>query len=94
MSIENIITIFELLITEYKVIFFSDHKAMLTLTIETICSWMYPFYWHHIIMPVLPARLIGYLQAPVPYLAGIEKQSFPEWQQEDWIPDDVHQFLI
>ena len=89
LSIENIIRIFEMMLTEYKVIFVSEHTSMLTLAAEAFTSWMYPFYWHHIMIPVLPARLITFLQAPVPYLVGIEKSSFPQWVTEDWKPADV-----
>jgi hypothetical protein len=92
MSIENIVTLFELLVTEYKVILFSKHRALLMNVIESLCGWLYPFYWHHIIIPVLPTRMINYLQAPVPYLVGIDKKSFPEWEQEDWRPSDVSCF--
>ena len=89
MSIENIVTLFELLLTEYKVILVSEHASMLTLTCESLCSWLYPFYWHHILIPVLPARLISYLQAPVPFLVGIQKESFPEWKEDGWKPSDA-----
>jgi hypothetical protein len=89
MSIENIVTLFELLLMEYKLVFFSDCKSILCIFIESLCDWMYPLYWHHILIPILPARLINYLQAPVPFIVGIEKKSFPEWTQEEWRPLDV-----
>ncbi|KAJ3367898.1 hypothetical protein HDU91_000999 [Kappamyces sp. JEL0680] len=89
MSIENIVTLFELLATEYKIIFVSEHTSMLSLVCETLCGWMYPFYWHHILIPVLPIRLISYLQAPVPFLVGIQKDSFPHWKEDHWKPSDA-----
>lgn len=89
MSIEHILTIFELLITEYKVILVSDNTSMLTLVAEILCGWLYPLNWYHILIPVLPARLINYLQAPVPFLVGIQKKSFPQWTQDEWKPSDV-----
>ena len=89
LSIENIVRIFELLLSEYKLIFVSEHASMLNLAATAFTNWIYPFYWHHILIPVLPARLISFLQAPVPFLVGIEKASFPQWVTEDWKPADA-----
>jgi hypothetical protein len=89
LSIENIVTLFELLVTEYKIIFVSEHASMLSLVCESICSLLYPFYWHHVFIPVLPIRLLSYLQAPVPFVVGITKDSFPMWKQEHWKPSDA-----
>jgi hypothetical protein len=66
---------------------------MLTIAAECLMDWMFPFYWHHILIPVLPARLISYLQAPVPFLVGIDKQSFPSWDTTEWRPYDVFLYL-
>ncbi|KAI8896627.1 AEX-3 domain-containing protein [Globomyces pollinis-pini] len=89
MSIENIVTLFELLVTDYKVILLSEHVSMLNLTCEVVTGWLYPLFWHHILIPVLPFRLLNYLEAPVPYLIGIQKKAFPEWKQDGWRPTDV-----
>ncbi|KAJ3315495.1 hypothetical protein HDV04_003037 [Boothiomyces sp. JEL0838] len=89
MSLEHIVTLFELLMMDVKVILLSDHPSMLTLSCEIICGWLYPFYWHHILIPVLPKRLLNYLQAPVPFLVGIQKKSFPEWRTAEWRPPDA-----
>ena len=46
---------------------------------------IYPFNWQGVFIPVLPARLMACLQAPVPYIMGIEKQ----YKGFDLLPEDV-----
>ena len=32
---------------------------------------VFPFYWHYVYIPVMPASLMGYLQAPMPFIVGV-----------------------
>lgn len=95
MSVDNIVTILELILSESKIIFLSSHLQMLTLTCESFCSWMYPFFWHYILIPLLPARLLNYLQAPVPYMVGVQRNYYnEELLSADGCPTDViHKFI-
>jgi DENN (AEX-3) domain len=90
MSIGNIVKLFELVAGEQKIVFISSHLQMLTLASETVCSWMFPFNWHHILIPVLPARLLNYLQAPVPYIMGVHRSYFHSSIMDDAMPTDVN----
>lgn len=83
------IAIFELALSEKKIIFLSSHMAMLTLAAESLCHMFYPMYWQHIIIPILPARLLGYLQAPMPYIVGIHREYIADVEQDDFKPSDV-----
>jgi hypothetical protein len=94
MSIANIVKLFELIVSEQKIILISSHLQMLTLASETLCSWLYPFYWHHILIPVLPARLLNYLQAPVPFIVGVHRNYYDKKLMDDAIPSDVIKTLI
>jgi len=66
---------------------------MLTLAAESLCLLLFPFYWHHILIPVLPSKLVGYLQAPVPYIVGMHRDYFMDDNlgEENTIPDDVRE---
>ncbi|TPX34627.1 hypothetical protein SeMB42_g07288 [Synchytrium endobioticum] len=76
LSIPHIVTLFELVLSERKIILLSSHLMMLTLTAETLCILIYPFTWQHIYIPILPAKLLSYLQAPVPYIVGIHREFY------------------
>lgn len=89
MTIPNIIKLFELVISEQKIVLVSSYLQMLTIVSETLCSWLFPFYWHHILIPVLPARLLNYLQAPVPFIIGVHRNYFDKDLMEEAIPHDT-----
>ncbi|KAL7750250.1 hypothetical protein RI367_004423 [Sorochytrium milnesiophthora] len=77
MSLESILYIIESVLSEKKIVFISKSLAALTSACETITTLIFPFYWFHIFIPVLPAALVGYLQAPVPFIVGMHKSYAP-----------------
>ncbi|KAJ3050876.1 hypothetical protein HK097_008141, partial [Rhizophlyctis rosea] len=89
LSIPNALIVFELILAEKKVIFLSSHLSMLTLAAETVSLLIYPMYWQHILIPVLPARLMSYLQAPMPYIVGVLREYSGELEGEEGRPNDA-----
>ncbi|XP_063650172.1 DENN domain-containing protein 1B isoform X6 [Pan troglodytes] len=45
--------------------------SVLTACIHGSAALLYPMYWQHIYIPVLPPHLLDYCCAPMPYLIGI-----------------------
>jgi hypothetical protein len=74
LTIPNIILLFEYALSESRVIFLSSHTAMLHLACSALTSLLFPLQWTGIIIPVLPARLLTTLEAPCPYIAGVERR--------------------
>lgn len=74
LSLENIVTLFEYAMSESRIILLSSHTAMLHLASHALNSLMYPLTWASIFIPILPARLISALDAPCPYIVGIERR--------------------
>ncbi|OZJ02123.1 hypothetical protein BZG36_04744, partial [Bifiguratus adelaidae] len=72
LSHHNIVVILEAILAEGKIIFLSKHTQMLTLAAESSLILAYPFYWPFVYIPVLPDRLMTCLQAPVPYIVGVQ----------------------
>ena len=52
-------------------IFFRQDPYRLMLVAESLCVLLFPFSWPHVYVPVLPASLAHFLDAPVPYLMGV-----------------------
>lgn len=84
LSISNIVILFEYIMSESRVILLSSHTAMLYLVSQAIDNLLYPFKWAGVFIPVLPRRLITTLEAPCPYIIGVEKR----YEHEDWPDDD------
>lgn len=83
LSIPNIIALFEYALAESRIILLSSHTAMLQLASAALQSILYPLKWTGVLIPVLPYRLIQALEAPCPYIAGVEKRY-----EKLEIPDD------
>ncbi|XP_053101121.1 DENN domain-containing protein 1B isoform X4 [Hemicordylus capensis] len=45
--------------------------SLLTACIHGSAALLYPLYWQHIYIPVLPPHLLDYCCAPMPYLIGV-----------------------
>lgn len=74
LSIENMISLFEYAMSESRIILLSSHTAMLHLACHALTNLLYPLKWASIFIPVLPARLLSVLDAPCPYIVGIERR--------------------
>lgn len=74
LTIPNVITLLEYALSESRIILLSSHTAMLHLAAAALTSILYPLKWCGILIPVLPQRLIQALEAPCPYIAGVERR--------------------
>ena len=73
------------MLSEGKIIFVSSYLGMLTLASESILYLFFPLYWQGVYIPILPAALMTCLQAPVPYIIGVERSCC----DPDFPPEDV-----
>ncbi|KAF8544056.1 AEX-3 domain-containing protein [Trichophaea hybrida] len=90
LDIQNIVALFEYALSESRIILLSSHTSMLQLVSRALVSLMYPLNWLGIYIPVLPARLISALEAPCPYIVGIERRYEKlELPEDDFVCVDL-----
>ena len=90
LSLENIVALFEYAMSESRIIFLSSHTSMLHLACHALVNLLYPLTWASIFIPVLPARLISALEAPCPYIVGIERRYDKiELPEDDYVLVDL-----
>jgi hypothetical protein len=89
---ENILTLFNLVLTERQVVLISSQYSLLTACSEAITSLMYPITWAHAYIPILPTQLLGVLGAPFPYILGIHL-SFLEHKDCIFSSDSARVYL-
>lgn len=95
LSIYNIVTLFEFALSEARIIFISSHTAMLHLASKALASLLFPLSWASIFIPVLPERLISALEAPCPYIVGIERRyENYDLPDDDYVLVDLDQDVI
>ncbi|KAL1881981.1 hypothetical protein VTK73DRAFT_3310 [Phialemonium thermophilum] len=90
LSLDNIVTLFEHALAESRIIFLSSHAAMLHLACHALVSLLYPFKWASIFIPILPARLLSALEAPCPYIVGVERRyEHIDLPEDDYVLVDL-----
>ena len=95
LSIPNIVALVEFAISESRIILLSSHTSMLHLASKALISLLYPLKWASIFIPVLPARLISALEAPCPYIVGIERRyEHIQLPDDDYVLVDLDQDII
>ncbi|KAI4172228.1 MAG: hypothetical protein LQ343_003663 [Gyalolechia ehrenbergii] len=92
LSIPNIVVLMEFVLAESRIILLSSHTSMLHLVSKALVELLYPLTWSGIFIPVLPARLIQALEAPCPYIVGIERRyESIELPDDDFVLVDLDQ---
>ncbi|CAI2726889.1 unnamed protein product [Schistosoma spindalis] len=65
------IHIFVSLLLERSLLFCSRRLTKLTACVLTSVSLLYPIQWAHSFYPLIPDKVLGVLECPVPFVAGI-----------------------
>ena len=63
------------------------------LVAESVTAILFPFVWQHVYVPILPAALSHFLDAPVPFLMGIYCAS-EEDKNNLCLPSEVHLYFF
>ena len=71
LSIDSIILIFRLLLSEKKILFIDDDYTELTNVINSFTTLLYPFEWVHTYIPIMSDQMLKYLETFLPFINGI-----------------------
>eukprot|EP00808_Paulinella_micropora_P020092 g73885.t1 len=74
LSSDNVLLVFSALLCEKRILLSSAHLDKVTECLQAVRAMLYPFDWQHVFVPLLPASLLSYAGAPVPFLLGIRLQ--------------------
>ncbi|XP_034936664.1 DENN domain-containing protein 5B isoform X2 [Chelonus insularis] len=72
---ETVIQLFTCVLLENQVLLQSRDFHKLMVVAECITALLFPFTWQHVYVPILPASLHHFLDAPVPFIMGLHAQS-------------------
>ncbi|CAK9301440.1 unnamed protein product [Gordionus sp. m RMFG-2023] len=76
LSISSMISYWTNLLRENRIILVSDHLDRISHCAFAGITLLYPMYWQHVFIPVLPASMLEILNAPMPYLIGMSRPLF------------------
>ena len=66
-----LIGMFASMLHERRIIVTSSKLSRLSACVQAANTLIYPMFWQHIFIPVLPQHLMDYLSAPMPFLIGV-----------------------
>ncbi|XP_023650451.2 DENN domain-containing protein 1B isoform X4 [Paramormyrops kingsleyae] len=70
-DVNNMLQLYASMLHERRIIITSSKLSTLTACVHGSAAMLYPMYWQHIYIPVLPPHLLDYCCAPMPYLIGV-----------------------
>jgi hypothetical protein len=97
LSVDNIILVFRLLLSEKKILFIYDDYTELSNITNSFISLLYPFKWVHTYIPIMSDQMLKYLETFLPFLNGINTSLMKFVEdvfREGEIEDSEEVFLI
>ncbi|XP_025833553.1 C-myc promoter-binding protein isoform X2 [Agrilus planipennis] len=73
---ENSLMVLLLALTEQKILIHSLRPDILTAVAEAVSAFLFPFKWQCPYIPLCPLGLVEILNAPLPFLIGVDSRFF------------------
>ncbi|XP_077441068.1 DENN domain-containing protein 1B isoform X1 [Vanacampus margaritifer] len=70
-DVNNMLQLYGSMLHERRIIITSSKLSTLTACVHGAAALLFPMYWQHIFIPVLPPHLLDYCCAPMPYFVGV-----------------------
>ncbi|KAM7008599.1 DENN domain-containing protein 1B isoform 2-T2 [Tautogolabrus adspersus] len=70
-DVGNLLQLYASILFERRILICASKLSTLTSCVHALSAVLYPMYWQHIFIPVLPPHLLDYCCAPMPYLIGV-----------------------
>ncbi|RLN38599.1 hypothetical protein C2845_PM01G02930 [Panicum miliaceum] len=72
LSLESVLGLFAGVLLEKQIVVICPNLGVLSAIVLSIIPMIRPFQWQSLLLPVLPRKLIDFLDAPVPFIAGVQ----------------------
>ncbi|KAH9616694.1 hypothetical protein KSS87_001428 [Heliosperma pusillum] len=75
LKLDNLLTLFAGALLEKQIVFVSSNLGILSASVLSILPLIRPYQWQSLLMPVLPNDMLDFLDAPVPYIVGVQSRA-------------------
>ncbi|XP_047147114.1 uncharacterized protein LOC124819606 [Vigna umbellata] len=72
LSLDSVMTLITGVLLEKQVVIVCPNLGVLSATVLSLIPMIRPFQWQSLLLPVLPGTMMDFLDAPVPYIVGIQ----------------------
>lgn len=89
LSLESILALVAGVLLEKQVVVVCPNLGVLSATVLSLIPMIRPFQWQSLMLPVLPGKMLDFLDAPVPFIIGIQ-QVPADLKRKAWDPVQVN----
>ncbi|XP_048337469.2 uncharacterized protein LOC107405233 isoform X1 [Ziziphus jujuba] len=72
LSLESVLALVAGVLLEKQVVILCPNLGVLSATVLSFIPMIVPFQWQSLMLPVLPGRMLDFLDAPVPFIVGLQ----------------------
>lgn len=74
LRLEHVLTLFAGALLEKQIVFVCSNLGILSASVLSLIPVIRPYQWQSLLMPVLPNDMLDFLDAPVPYIVGVQSK--------------------
>ncbi|XP_057483036.1 LOW QUALITY PROTEIN: uncharacterized protein LOC130769798 [Actinidia eriantha] len=78
LSLESVLTLIAGVLLEKQVVVVCQNLGVLSAIVMSFIPMIRPFEWQSLFLPVLPGKMLDFLDAPVPFIIGVQHKP------DDW----------
>ncbi|CAL4967273.1 unnamed protein product [Urochloa decumbens] len=75
LRLEHVMTLFAAALLEKQIVIVCSNLGMLSASVLSIIPLIRPYQWQSLLIPVLPIDMMDFLDAPVPYIVGVQNKT-------------------
>lgn len=72
---QQVLTLFAGALLENQIVFVCSNLGILSASVLSLIPLIRPYQWQSLLMPVLPNDMLDFLEAPVPYIVGVQNKT-------------------
>ncbi|KAG8072620.1 hypothetical protein GUJ93_ZPchr0006g43965 [Zizania palustris] len=75
LRLEHVMTLFAATLLEKQIVIACSNLGILSASVLSIIPLIRPYQWQSLLIPVLPNDMLDFLDAPVPYIVGVQNKT-------------------
>ena len=75
LSLDNVLALLNAALLERQIVVFCPNLGRLSAAVLGVVAALRPMRWQSLALPVTPASMLGVLDAPVPFIVGVQRKT-------------------
>ncbi|KAL3699207.1 hypothetical protein R1sor_017229 [Riccia sorocarpa] len=75
LSLDNVLTLFAGALLERQMVVICPNLGVLSAVVMSLIPMIRPYEWQSLLLPILPDKMLDFLDAPVPFIVGVQHKT-------------------